>query len=280
MSSTATLLSDLVALGERQLDAEHAAADLIGKFLKQENVPFTTHEFSIQVPRTRSAVLTCDGKKIPCAATCFVSGVIPDKEVILSSAAPMAESPNVPNINVNPYCPVISRGNCYRKPAVAVTHEGLAQVFAAKEVRGEVDVEMVDHTSRSFLIGNTVNPRVIVFNHYDSIGPGANDNASGVATVFQAMLDHPEMLDHTLIVVAGAEELSQDQPFYWGSGYRRFQDDYGPLMNAAKKILVVDSVGSGTVQELTDMRGVRSPLRVSIPIRSRSRFSLRTSALS
>lgn len=257
MPNAMNLLERIVKLGERQLGALDAATDILCTELRHAGIAFDLQTFSVTIPRERSAVLLADGKRLPCAATSFTSGTIEGKDVILSSAMAMAESPDIPNINVNPSCPAISRGNHYRAPAVAVSHATLALIFAAKTVRVEVAVDLVTQEACNILLGNAENPATLLFTHFDSIGPGANDNASGVAAVFRTIIDAPELLERTLVILSGAEELSTDTPFYWGAGYRRFQEAHPRLMHSAQNILVVDSVGNGNIAAITDPATIR-----------------------
>jgi hypothetical protein len=263
MPSPQNLLQKLVSLGERQGATEAAALELIRTFLANAGITSEVTTFTVTLPVERSAVLTIDGKTAPCAATSFASGVIPDKEIVISSAMPMALSPDLPNININPYCPVISKGNHYRKPAIAVSHEVLDRILRGKNVRAEIEVDLVEAEAHNILVGNAENPRTIVFTHFDSIGPGANDNATGTATVCDVLARSPQLMDGTLFVISGSEELSTDLPYYWGAGYRRFQEQYGARMRSAEKILVVDSVGCGTITPITDARTIRRAFPVT-----------------
>ncbi len=76
-----------------------------------------------------------------------------------------------------------------------------------------------------------------------SIAQGAIDNASGVTSMIQMVLDNPETLSNCLYVFAGNEELAYDYPIYWGYGYRQFEKKYNNLINDAKRVLVLDSFG-------------------------------------
>lgn len=275
MFQTGQLLQNLLALGERQLDTETAATELIADFLKSLHIPFSVQTFPIHIPKTRFARLTVDGFSVECEGTSFTSGVIPDKDIILSSAMAMADSPDVANINFNPFCSAISRGNHYLQPSVAVSHRVLQKILAGNIVRGTVDVEIVSHDAHNILVGNSTAPRRIVCTHYDSIGPGAFDNASGAISTLEAILRHRAILEDTLFVFSGAEELSTDRPFYWGAGYRRFQDQFPKMMNDAADILVIDSVGSGSIQMVTDAR----ILARAFPLNHLEDFTPRTSLI-
>ncbi|PIP65715.1 hypothetical protein COW95_00480 [Candidatus Peregrinibacteria bacterium CG22_combo_CG10-13_8_21_14_all_49_11] len=257
MNTTEKLLTGLVNIGERQFSGEKDATELLKNSLQREGVPVYVQEFPLKLPQEKSAVLLLDGKQQECRATSFVSGSIDNKECIISSALPMAESPDLPNINFNPYCRAISRGNHYWNPAVAVSHDVLQRILTASSVRAKIDIECVEDTAHNLLVGNTDDPNCIVFTHYDSIGPGAFDNASGTVACVDAVVQRRHTLDTTLFVLSGAEELSTKKPYYWGEGYRQFQREYAAQMKHAQQILVVDSVGAGPLQWIQDPRVLR-----------------------
>lgn len=275
MTNPPPLFSALADLGERQGKTEAAAAELLNAAIRGAGLTATVQTFPVTLPRQRSARLTVDGRELPCVATSFASGEIIGKENIISSALPMAVSPDLPNINVNPYCPAISRGNHYRKPAVAVSHETLALLLAGSHVRADIDVELVKAEAHNLLVGNLSSPRAIVFTHFDSVGPGANDNLSGTLSTLQTLLDHPELTETVLFVFSGAEELSTDLPYYWGAGYRRFQEQYPAAMESAKQLLVIDSVGKGTPGWITDPGVVRR----AFPLNDMDHFTAKTALL-
>ncbi len=54
----------------------------------------------------------------------------------------------------------------------------------------------------------------LVFSHYDSISSGVIDNASGTALSLYLVINYPKLLEKTLFVFAGNEELSYDEPIY------------------------------------------------------------------
>ena len=132
------IIDNLSALGERQGAALNTAIELVIRCLRANKIPFSLQDIRIDIPIERSAILTIDGKEAPCKATSFVSGLIQGKDVVLSSAMPMAESPNLPNINVNPYCSEISRGNHYCSPAIAVSPRTLQKIFDGKNIAAAV----------------------------------------------------------------------------------------------------------------------------------------------
>ena len=204
-----------------------------------------TQNFSTFIPEYKKAELFADGKKIPVKPTCFVSGKIKDKKAILSSLISLERFVEDTNINFNPCCREFSRGNHYFAPSVAVRPKDLKKICDAKVVTGEVIVRKQKHQSKNILVGNRENPKNILFCHYDSIGPGAVDNASGTAVLLELILSHPETLKNNLYVIAGNEELSYDKPIYWGFGYRVFEKQYPLLLKNANQIFCVDCVGNG-----------------------------------
>jgi len=242
-----SFIGKLVALGERQLEQEKKAAELITSTLKRENIPFEVHTFETSVPRFISASLTLDGEEIDCAATSFVSGEITSADTVTSSLISSQLLSDVPNINFNPRCASISRGNHYFAPSLAVRASDVGRILSAKDVRGRVDVERVDTTSQNILVGNLEQPKTVLICHYDSVGPGATDNASGTAMLMRIIIERPDLLDENLFVIGGNEELSYDYPLYWGRGYREFERAYREVLPGAKQILVVDCVGDAPV---------------------------------
>jgi hypothetical protein len=198
------------------------------------------------------AQLRADGKDVPCEGCCFSSGMIEGKDVLVSSSMPSIYFQDKPNISFNPSCPVISCGNHYFAPALAVSHAGLSRVLKAKKVQGEVRVRLQKHTSMNILAGNRKNPTTVCIAHYDSVKTGALDNASGVAVLMDIIARHPETLKNTLYVFSGSEEISTDRPYYWGRGFRALQRRHPRLFAGTKRILVVDCVGNGPTNANND----------------------------
>ena len=95
------------------------------------------------------------------------------------------------------------------------------------------------------MVGNTTNPKNIVFAHYDSINTGAIDNGSGVAVSLYVAINQPELLQETLFVFDPHEELSFTKPTYWGEGFRVFQRKFPELFANAEKLVPIDCVGYG-----------------------------------
>lgn len=99
--------------------------------------------------------------------------------------------------------------------------------------------------ANNVLVGDLVNPQLIILTHFDAIGPGALDNASGVATCLRILIERPDFVKDNLVVFSGNEEISPEKPIYWGYGYRVFEQKYGRLLKNSWGIYVVDCVGDG-----------------------------------
>lgn len=104
---------------------------------------------------------------------------------------------------------------------------------------------MVKVKAVNILVGNLAKPRSILLAHFDAIGPGALDNASGVAVCLKVLIEHPDFVEDNLVVFSGCEEISPEKPVYWGYGYRQFERKYGLLLKNCREIYVVDCVGNG-----------------------------------
>ncbi len=234
----------IIRFSPRQHFGEIKTADFLETFLQEQNISFSTHKFKTTVPVEKLAILTADGKRIPCKSTCFVSGRIPDKNNVISSISDIEEDQIPYNINFNPYCRGISCASFYHHPAIAIANKNIEKILKAKEVKGLVDIQPTIYVARNVLVGNRKNPAIICFAHYDSILTGAWDNASGVAILMANILLHPETLENTLYVFIANEEVSYDKkPAYWCRGFRRFESKYLALLQNAKRIIVVDGVG-------------------------------------
>lgn len=250
-------VKQLVALNERQRAQEQRAAQLLLRVLKKHDVPFFVQSFQAKTPVILQSDLVVDGKKIPAIATSFVSGCIHNKQTLLSSLISSQRTLYDANINFNPDCETISRSNHYFAPSLAVAKQHIDLILRAKNVKGTVKVKKHTHTSANILVGNRKNPKHILFCHYDSFGPGATDNASGTATLLALAIHHPETLKHSLLVFSGNEELSYDQPIYWGHGYRVFERRFQTQIDQAKQLLMVDCVGNGLTQVDTSLHMIR-----------------------
>lgn len=266
-------MTQLTNINERQGKQERKAAELITTILHDKHIPLIEQSYQTIIPVTKKAILTIDGQPAPCLGTALRSGTIKGKYAILSSLISSQRFLEGTNINFNPHCPGISRSNHYFAPSIAVSPKVLDQICRAKNVTARVVVERQRHPSQNLLIGNTVNPSTIIFCHYDSLGPGAIDNASGTALLLRLAIEQPYLRTTTLYVIAGNEEISYDYPIYWGHGYRVFEMRYKKILNKAKQIIVVDSVGNGRPKVTQEEQTVR----LGFPIRALTKLLPRIS---
>lgn len=243
----------MISFSPRQLKGEVLARNLIIKTLEKYGINLKLQNFNVQVPVYEKYYLKADGESIDCLPTALKSGKITGKDSIVSSLDFSSDLENVPNINYNPYAQAISLPNFYYSPSLAIALKDFNRVSKAKEIEGFVKVKKHSHKSANILAGNIKNPKTISFAHYDGFAGGAGDNASGVAVCLEAIFS-ADILQENLMVFCGAEELSFDRPDYWGHGYRVFEKKYKKLMSGAKKIIVVDCVGTGKPELLNDLK--------------------------
>jgi len=233
----------LSALGERQLETETQAANLIRAVLNEYQLNFVEQKYLVDIPRFVKHRLLIDDERIDSLPTGLVSGAITKQNKILSSLISSQLNINDANINYSEVCPTISKNNFYHAPALAINFKDLDKIKNAITIKGEIEVERANHEAINFLIGNIESPKHILFCHYDSWGPGAIDNASGTALLLKLAICNRAFLDSGLFVIAANEEISYDYPVYWGHGYRVFENLYRNQMIAANQLIVVDCVG-------------------------------------
>ncbi len=265
------IITALTSLGERQGAVTKKAAEYLQSELRNNKIPFVVETVSTFLP-VGSAVLTADNIPVTCAPTSFVGGPITSKDSIVSSLIPTKYLIDVPNINFNPKSTALSLPNFYFAPSVAIRREDVERIISATEVRGEVVIEKTAFELPQILVGNRVNPKTIVFSHFDSVGPGAIDNASGTAVCLSIAIENPQLLTNTLFVFDPNEELSYDKPTYWGHGYRSFEERYLKQLDGANTIIVVDCVGNGATRVISDPR----ILNLAFPIANLSRMLTKT----
>lgn len=269
-------IKDFSALNHRQGAQETKAALMLLGILDEYGVKYKTEKFITYIPHFKKATLVADGKNIPAIPTSFVSGEIEGKYNMISSLISSQRFISDSNINFNPHCRVISRSNHYFAPSLAVAPEDLDTICKADHVKGKVEVDKVRHQSMNILVGNKKNPKHVVFAHYDSIGPGAIDDASGIALLLYMVIHHPETLDDVLYIFAGNEELSYDYPLYWGYGYRVFEKKHLSILVRAKSIMAIDCVGHASAIMYTDPGMVR----LGLPLKHLDRWMKKTTMLS
>lgn len=261
---TIQLINQLSALGGRVGKAEKPAYDLLCRVLQAAGIPFTTQTFTSHTPLYKQASLVADGEPVECLPCGLKSGQITSNYNLISSLTSSQNFIDTPNINFNPKSDAIGTPNYYFAPALAVSRRDVARIMRAKKILGTLEVKKQAYTVRNILIGNTVDPKQVVFAHYDGYFSGATDNASGVATVFAAINKNRASLKNNLFVLAGNEELSFDYPIYWGRCFRQFNLSNPGLLQNAKKIYVVDSVGDGspTVESDPGLRKLAFPVGI------------------
>lgn len=265
------LVKALCALGERQGPQALRAARIIIRALERANVPYKIEQVEAHLPVATSK-LTADGRSIDSAPTAFVPGRIDDAAALTSSLIPSRYLIDVPNINVNPSSKALSRSNFYFAPSLAIRKTDVPKLLKASHVRGEVRVRKARYALPQILVGNTEDPSTILFTHFDSLGPGAIDNASGTAVCLALALEESEILKRALIVFDPNEELSFDHPTYWGHGYREFERRHPKLLQKARRIISIDSVGNGKPSVIRDPK----ILNLAFPIKGLARLQQKT----
>lgn len=238
-------INDLVQFSPRQGKNEQKAANYIIKLVNHYKLPITLQKFSTTIPTYPVATLMADNTRVACKGTGLKSGSFEHNDHIISSFFNFENDVSIPaNINFNPRCAnAISTPMLYQEPALAVNKKDLPVLLTAHKIRGKITVKPYTFTSCNILVGNTQNPSSVVLTHYDGLDGGAVDNASGVAVLLDIAISYPELFKKSLFVFAGNEELSYDMPTYWGNGYRVFQKANPHILNQARTIIGIDSVG-------------------------------------
>jgi hypothetical protein len=254
--STSEIIEKMCDIPERQLLGETKALAIISSYLVESKTLFQRQNYTTFIPQYKNWFLKVDNKTIPCLPSGLVGGAIQSNYSLLSSLISSQSNLYQPNINFNPSSKSISRSNHYFAPALSISRDHVGIVACATKINGFLEVEKTKHVSANILVGNQKNPKNIVFSHYDSIQTGAVDNAAGTALSVKLIIENPNLLKDTLFVLCGNEELSFDQPIYWGHGYRVFEKKYDSLLRSAKKILILDSFGHSAPQIITDPRVV------------------------
>lgn len=261
MKFTAKICSFAPRLGKN----EQLTANFIIKTLSENGVKYYSQKFKATIPIWKKAKLFADGDKIGCKNTSLVSGKILGKENIISSLASLDEGKIKYNINFSPLADIICATDFYHHPSVAVKYSDLPKILNAKNVQGEVIVEKFTYDSQNILVGNRKNPKFLVFAHYDCIGAGgAVDNASGVSVAMHAIFNYPELLDSTLFIISGCEEIAYDNYKINGIGFRKFENKFSLIMKKAKRIYVLDGVGNGAPHFTQDFNLLDITLQVKM----------------
>lgn len=272
------LANQLVQLSPRFAQGEEKTAEFIFQLLKQSNVDYIDQEFETSVPVSKKAELIVDGYVIDCRNVGMTSGKFKNKDAIISSLFWGDNDFYYPqNINFNPYCKnTVSMAMFYKNAALAIKRSDVQTVIESKTISGETVVEPYPFTGHNFLVGNTKNPNNIIFTHYDCWESGAIDNASGTAVLLHIAINNKEYLQNNLLVIAGNEEISMEEPIYWGKGYRAFQSKYESILQKAQKIICIDCVGYSEHEWITDP----SHIVLGLPLDNFDTLAKRASMLS
>lgn len=225
---------------------EQLTAKFITRTLEDHGMKYHSQKFKATIPIWKKAELLADGKKIACKNTSMVSGVILGKEYIVSSFSEINETKTPYNINFSPFADIICTADFYNHPSVAIQYSNLPKILKAKKVHGKVRVNKLTYDSQNILVGNTKNPKYLIFAHYDCIGNGgAIDNASGVTTAMMTIMDHPKLLKNALFIFSGCEEIVYDDYKISGLGFRKFEQTFSSILKKSKRVYVLDGVGNG-----------------------------------
>ncbi len=255
----------LTRLGTRQGIVAERAREYICKVLEQYQTPFVVENFDTDIPVFKKATLMINGKKEPCIGCGMTSGEIPTTN-IASSLMSSRFLIDTPTIYINQKCSVASPTNFSFAPAIAISPKTAKKLLTAKKAQASLEVTRQKTSANLLIVGNTTDPKTIIFSHYDSLGPGAIDNASGTSVALTVALRcfKEGILDQVLFVFDGNEEISYDYPKYWGHGYRVFEERYTKVLENAKEVLVVDCVGNGVNSFIQD----EEILKLAFPLKN------------
>lgn len=243
------LLKELTAITTRRGYGEQKACEVIISHLRSNLVNFELQIFDCEIPLPKSVFLTADGINIPCVGSSFVSGKFDKSSQILNVIGVNSEKPA---IVFHP----LSEGVCLQEykdfPCISVNKNSVQILNNAKKISGEVVVDKLVFKSTNIIVGNTENPKIIIFAHYDSlVGPGAVDNAGSVDVIFNVILKNKVLLEDILFVFIGSEEASFSSRYgLWG--FEMFGKKYGTILECADEIIILDGVGVGDPSFTTD----------------------------
>ena len=252
MKKIIDIAKNIFEIKKRSSNSEKSTARYIKKELIEKNIPFTTEKFINHEPLAEICRLEADGNKLNCKNSGFSSGRIENKDILISAFS--ENEGNAANINFNPYSDAISRVSFYSGCAISVSRKDLLKILKAKRIKGITKVKKKKFVRENILLGNIKDPLKIVFAHYDSIEEGAVDNISGLVTLLHLVGENKKILNDNLFVFSGSEELSYDDPVYWGKGYRCFEKKHRKLLLKAERVFIIDSVGNGRSVVIKDKK--------------------------
>ena len=241
------IVSKLTKISPRYGRDEMKAARVIVDELKSLQTQYKEEPFETSVPRVIKAELFADNVFIPCIGSSLASGEIKTGQYLISAFGYTGENPPH-RISYSPVTDEISVVDIYKEPSVTISRNSVVQIVMAKEVKGTVEVKEERFTTENILVGNINNPQNIIIAHYDSIiGDGALDNAAAIAVLVEVIKSNPKILQNTLIVFAGNEEVSYDDyKTKSGHGFRVFESAHESVLKNAKQIIVIDGIGVTT----------------------------------
>ncbi len=266
-------IKKIVRFSPRIFKNEIKTRKFIEEKLRKNDISYQLQFFKTTLPFYKKFSLCLDDIKIKCKPTCFKSGKIEEKALI--SSLHVREEFKEANINFNPYCRSLSLPTFYYAPSLAISRKDISKVLKAKNVIGKVKVSKKTYTTANLLVGNLKNPNSIYFTHYDCIERGVIDNAVGVALILNLILMKKDFLKQNLFVFSACEEISYDE-VYWGYGFRVFEEEFKSLLNNAKKIIVIDSVGQTNANII---KGDEELVKEAFPIKNLKRFSKKISLI-
>lgn len=269
------LIEKITRLGTRQGTQEIEASNLIQETLRRYRILVSVQEFTTQIPFFLTARLLVDGEEIPCLGSSFTGGEIVGKDHLVSSMIGSRPMKDIANINYNPYCEGLAQVSFYQQPAVCISPNDIGKLVRGDRIQAVVEVECRQHIAKNLLIGNIQSPRNIICAHYDSIGPGAVDNAAAVSLLLKLVISERHFLCQNLIVFVANEELSYDTNdlIYWCHGYRKFEETYFNALTKCQQILVLDCVGNGPTTFIYNSKEI---LEMAFAIKSRNELSTKT----
>ncbi len=237
------IIKIITDIGTRQNKTTKLAYKVITDLLLSHNIEFITEKYQVYLPVFKKSYLKADGENIPCLPTGLTSGKINTAGIVTTSLISSKVFLDIPHINFNPKCKIISRANFSFSPSIAVSRDFIEKICKAKIINGKIEVVKEKQEALQILVGNNRNPKNIIFSHFDSIGSGAVDNASGTALMLEMIIKNRDILKDNLLIFDGNEEVSYDKPVYWGRGYRNYEQRYPKQIAGAKKLIVIDCIG-------------------------------------
>jgi len=210
--------------------------------LEKVGIDFWDQYFDVPIPFDEGSYIILDnGEKIIGKANSFVSGYFEEKNIY--SSQNIKQEINIPHINYNQYYDAFSGVIFYNFPVINIKKSDLIKVITSQKIEVYVNVKKTLIKTENILVGNVKNPKNIIFTHFDTIFNGALDNSSGTATLLYGIISNKINIKENLIVFSGCEELSYDNPYYWGYGYRFFEYQYKEILEKSERIIVYDMFG-------------------------------------